>query len=136
MNKLYKPYIDNYLLSIPPEPEELWRNELQFLCAGMKLSVVDPIVINGQYYDVHDEFSDSYHQDFDMTEAETIVGLRKIMYAELLPPFLKFHRTFFNLVERLSPKLDASSDERLSIAREIIGVHKTMDIFTSYISFI
>ena len=47
----YNPMIDNYMLSIPSEPQEEWRNGLQLLYDNMKHIVVDPIAIGNMYYE-------------------------------------------------------------------------------------
>ena len=56
--------IDNYLLSIPPTNEELWRTDTQLFYDSMKLSVADLLTIDGQWFDVHEEHGDVVNPDF------------------------------------------------------------------------
>ncbi len=121
----YNPIIDNYCLSIPETEEELWRNELQLLYDTMKLSVPDVIAIDGQYFDVHDEYSDEHSDRFHLTEGEVIVGARKIAFAGMLPAYFRNHKRFFDLTQRLKPG-EINGEQRRGIALKIAEVYKNL----------
>lgn len=118
--------IDNYLLSIPPTDEELWRTGLQVLYDSMKHSVADPLSIDEQWFDVHDEHGDNINQGFRIPESYVIVGARKIVWADFLPKFVDSHQRFFNLVEGLHPDYKISPEERRKTALEIPQTYKTL----------
>jgi len=122
MKKSYNPVIDNLMMSIPAKPLERWRVEMQGLYEGMKRSIADPIVIDGQYYDVHDELSDFANSDFGVTQAEVVVGMRKLVFSDFIPVFLNSHQKFFDLVQRLSP--ETNPKERHASAHETAEIYK------------
>lgn len=121
----YNPRIDNYLLSRPPKVEELWRNELQLLYNSMRVSVADPLVIDGQWFDVHEEH-DSVHSKFGIPEGKVIVGVRSIIFANSIPKFLEGHEKFSSLVERLNPQTEINQEERKKVAVELPEAYKSL----------
>ncbi len=126
MEREYNPLIDNYALSIPSKPHEEWRNNLQILYENMKLTVVDPIVIDEQYFDMHDEFSDAREDNFNTSEGKVIVGIRRLVYAEFIPKFLELHLKFLEAVSRLSPEAKISMEARSEIAQDILRNYKVL----------
>ncbi len=126
MAEKYTPPINNYLLSIPEKPFELWRNELQLLYNSMKQTIADPLTIDLQWYDVNDEFSDFRDNDFNLSKSEVIVGVRKIVFDSVLPRFLGYHVRFSILLEKLSPQSKTTGKTRINTAREIIYNHKSL----------
>ncbi len=117
----YNPRMDNYFLSIPSTNQELWRNGMQTLYDSMKSSVVDPIVIDRQYFDVHDEFSDFKDYNFEnITEGEFIVGLRKVYYGEFMQQFIDKHRNFYDKINQLSQ----DSSNRQETATRVLETYK------------
>jgi hypothetical protein len=116
----YNPIIDNYVLSIPSEPYEEWRNNLQLLYDSMKLTVTDFIGIDGQYFDMHDEFSDSREDNFNVSEGMVIVGIRRLVYASFIPKFLELHLQFLEAVNSLPPDAKIDGRVRLKTAQEIL----------------
>lgn len=121
----YIPCGDNYLLSRPPKVEELWRNELQLLYNSMKVSVADPLVIDGQWFDVHEEY-DSLHSKFEIPKGKVIVGVRGIIFASSIPKFLGCHEKFLSLVERLNPQTEINQEERKKVAIALPEVYKSL----------
>ncbi len=115
-------FLDNYLLSIPAEQDELWRTGLQGLYENMKLSVVNPLVIDEQYFDVHDELSDEHDERYGVSVSQVIVGARKLYHQDFLPRFIEHHSTFLNLTEQLFSL--AMVKERPRIAQEIASTYK------------
>ena len=126
MERSYKPWIDNYMLSMQAQPRELWRNHLQLLYDNMKISVTDPIAIDGQYFDMHDEFSDTIDMDFGVNQGVFLVGLRRIASQDFIPDFLRLHKEFLDNVQKLSPYIHAASEERYIVSLKILENHKEL----------
>ena len=122
----YVPCIDNYLTSMPPTNEELWRTELQLLYDSMKLSIADPLAIDGQWFDVHEEHGEGINPKFRTPEGKVIVGARGIVFAEIIPRFLESHQSFFDLVEKLDPGRQLETHERRKAALEIPESYKCL----------
>jgi hypothetical protein len=113
-------------MSIPPTEQERWRNKMQILYEGMKLSIADPLVINEQWYDFHDDFSDIREEGFNATEAEIIVALRKEVYKDFIPRFIESHEDFLNEVQFLSPEAQTELKERVESAKKTVTIYKNL----------
>lgn len=119
----YSLIVDNYCLSIPSEPFEEWRNGMQFLYDSCKHSVAEPMVIDEQYFDFHDEFSDSPDENFGLSESYVIVGLRKIVFQEFFPFFIDSHKNLLNLFNGFNFE---KPDRRKENSVKIIELYKRL----------
>ena len=122
--KRYHSILDNYCLSIPPTPSETWRNKLQILYDTMKNSISEPLGIGAHWFDMH-ELSEEHDSRFGMSDAEVILGVRKIAYASFLPEWLRCYETFFTLAWSFSPE-KSSLEERSSLSRKIVDNYKML----------
>lgn len=125
MGRAYRPF-DNYILSIPAEPHEAWRNHLQLLYDNLKSSIADPLTIDGQWYDMHEEYSDVIDERFGIPKSHVIVGLRALVYQTFIPAFLKYHQSFFTHLEYLNPSTEIPSTERRTHMRLIAEEYRTL----------
>ena len=118
-------------MSVPAEPLERWRVGMQSLYDGMKRSIADPLIIDGQYYDTHDDLSDFINRDFNATQAEVIVGIRKLAFADFIPSFLDAHQKFFDLVQRLAPETNPKDTEERRTAAS--GAYESIETYKKLI---
>ena len=92
----------------------------------MKQTIADPLTIDLQWYDMHDEFSDFRDDNFNLSESEVIVGIRKIVFDSFLPRFLGHHIRFSGFLSGLSPQSKTNSKTRLNITKKIIDNYKNL----------
>lgn len=112
---------DNYFLSIPPKPEELWRHHMQLLYDAMSRSCIDPVIVRGVWYYVMDDEEQS-----ELTEGELMIAVRKEIYKDFLPEFLKLHDNFLGEIQKLPLEAKLKPEERKSIVSNVIDIYKNL----------